>query len=165
MDGIRRGKRVQQFASDFVVGLAISLVVLGLSCFSAGQAWSAPVVATESGAIVVEGRPIGNRGPLAQHGFDRVLNLNAVGLGKPYAKRGLVGTGPNEAEIEVAVASTTDSASGRRPVQGYMTRHERQVHSWTLAAMVLAFGLMTAITLGLWRHLGVMVDTKRRPRR
>lgn len=154
MSGKWRSGQARQFARDLLVGLTLSLAVLAFSMAGSCEARSAPVVAAQSGAIVVQGHPIGMRGPLAQHGFEHVLTLHAIGLGKLALGYDEGESGVGETPVQQAQL-TTQSISQRRIWQsGFSADDEQPAPSWVLAAMALAFSMMAALTLGLWRNLG-----------
>jgi len=70
------------------------------------------------------------------------------------------GSGPSAARIAMRTSGVGTYSNGRGPAD-----QQTLDQTWMLTVMAIVFGLMTALTLGLWRHLRHAVEPRRRSRR
>lgn len=151
---------------DFLVGLAVFLAVFTLAMLDSRESRSAPALVSMPATIVQNETIIagnvttGTLSPQVPGSEDLPVNPPPLHI---YSKA----SGPDDiaehsSEKSKLAMNTGKSGAGPFATPGMPEASER---TWILTVMALIFAAMTALTLGLWRHLRQSVAPRRNGRR
>lgn len=150
MIGKQDSRHARQFAGDFFIGIAVFLSVLALAVCEPQLARSAPAM-----DFAAKDHTLAEAGSTPQLPKNENFRFPADE------------TSPRHNDFEDDHAKYALRLGGHDvfPTAPSGARKSAAGQPWMLPVMALVFGLMTALTLGLWRHLRHSIVTSRRRRR
>lgn len=156
-------RRVCVIVRDFLVGLAVFFAIFTLALLDSRASRSAPAVVSNPAMTVRSAAPSAadDTDKISGGSWKPALALSSAVSGKSIAKFRVRQKITSPEARRYAGQAMGDGAAGA------VAEHapSRMNRIWLITVMALLFAAMTAITLGLWRHLRASVVPKRTARK